>query len=136
MTTLPKHFIDTNIFVHLWFGVDPTKQEKCVQLFEQAESGEVELWTTEWVIAELVWFLTRQKFPWLKIREAIVKVLATAGLEVRGKQWLLAVLELTKKATDFVDVVNLTLARAEGVEWVYSYDKGLDKFGFIKREEP
>lgn len=136
MSILPKQFVDTNIFVYLWFGVDQAKQERCVDLFERAEMGKVKLWTTEWVVAELVWFLTKQKFSWERIEEVIIKVLATSGLEVRGKQWLLAVLELTEKSIDFVDVINVTLARADGVERVYSYDKGLDKYGFIKRLEP
>ena len=136
MTTFPKHFVDTNIFVYLWFDVEQAKQERCKVLFEQAEAGMVHLWTTEWVVAELVWFLTKQHFAWAKIKGVITKVLTTSGLEVRGKQWLLMVLELVRKPQDFVDVVNVTLARSEGVESAYSYDKGLDNFGFIKRKEP
>lgn len=136
MSTSPKYLVDTNIFIYLLFAVDAMKQQRCVQLFEQAEEGEVELWTTEWVIAELVWFLAKQKYSWEKIKEIMLKILATTGLEVRGKKWLLVVLELTEKSIDFVDVINVTLARADGVERVYSYDQGLDGFGFIKREEP
>lgn len=134
---MEKAFVDTNIFIYSLFNVDEKKHRDCINLFEMAGEGGVNLWTTEWVIAELVWFLMRQKTGWAKIKEIILLgVFTTKGLEVREKKWLIEVLEKCESGKDFVDAVNISLILSSGIKKVYSYDKMLQKWTGIKRLEP
>lgn len=136
MSTSEKLFVDTNIFIYTLFEIDKKKHSRCVALFEKANRGEVKLWTTEWVIAELVWFLTKQKFNWDKTKDTVTKILVTRGLETYGKKLLLEVLDLCNKNIDFVDAINITLALYEDIKRGYSYDKGLSRWKEFKRLEP
>jgi len=132
------YFLDTNIFLHLIFPkVDRVKHANVVALFEKAALGEISLWTTEWVVAELIWFLGRKNFNWKKIQQSMLEdVFGTKGLEVRGRKWLEEVIEKAKKPTDFVDLVNLEILAGEKVKYIYSYDHGFDKYKGFKRLEP
>lgn len=136
MNTSKKRFIDTNILIHTLFDVDPEKQNACTGLFKRAAQGTVSLWTSEWVIAELVWFLTKQKIAWKDIKKIIGKILVTKGLEVHNKDTLLGVLSTCTQSSDFNDVLHIVLASKNGIVDGYSYDKGLDKVGRFKRLEP
>lgn len=136
MGILNPVFVDTIVLVHTLFDVDPSKQKRCVALIERAGRGEVKLWTNEWVVAELVWFLTKQGFGWVEVRGVIQKLLATTGLVVQGKQMLLEVMEECDSNRDFVDVIHLVLMRKKGVSKMYSYDKGFDKWSDVGRVEP
>ena len=130
-------FIDTNIFIYSIFDVDVKKHDACLSLFEKAVRGEVNLWTTEWVVAELIWFLHRKKWTWDKIDSIVVDgVLATRGLTVRNSKWLMEILKPCKKVTDFFDSVNMDLLLSNGIKKGYSYDKGLDRYKGFKRLEP
>ena len=50
-------FVDTNIFLCFLTNDDPRKADACEQLFKKAVSGKESLFTTELVIAEIVWVL-------------------------------------------------------------------------------
>lgn len=136
MNTSEKLFVDTNIFIHALFDRYPQKHIKCVSLLKEAHEGKISLWTTELVIAEIVWFLTKQNFIWLKTKETITKFLFTKGLEVRSKEQILLSLDYCTKNKDFIDAMNVALAQAEEINKGYSYDKGLDRWKIIQRIEP
>lgn len=105
-------------------------------LFEKAEKGRIGLWTTEWVISELVWFLDKQKFSWENIKFVLNKIFTTRLLEVRGKAWMIEVVDLCRKSKDFNDAINILLAFSEDVTEGYSYDKALDRWKGFTRLEP
>lgn len=131
-----KRFVDTNIFIYTLFTVDPSKHVACRMLFEQAAQGAAKLWTTEFVIAELVWFLERRKMTWGKIVPVIQLLLKTKGLEIRKKDLIEEVLKSGKQIQDFIDGLNIKLAQHAGVQEGYSYDRGLEKWTGFKRLEP
>ncbi len=131
-----KIFVDTNIFIYTLFDVDLSKQQAAIALFRKAAQDYVSLWTTEWVMAEIVWFLQRQKFTWNAISDCVSKALNSKGLEVRNKKWLEEVLLDCAQQTDFIDVINIHLISAERILKAYSYDKGLSHFKNITRLEP
>src|SRR3990167_2573653 len=124
-----KKFVDTNIFIYSLFPVDKNKHQKCVSLFSRAAKGKIQLWTTEWVISELVWFLRRRKIPVAQCKETVFKVLATKGLEVRNKGWVLEVLDIWQDPLSFTDTIHIVSIKKEDVKAGYSYDKDLDKIG-------
>jgi predicted nucleic-acid-binding protein len=131
-----KRFVDTNVFIYTLFPVDRIKQDRSIALFQKAANSEVVLWTTGWVIAEIVWFLERQKIKTARIKEIITKILATEGLEIDGRKFILKVLDLWEEGTDYIDVVNLVLVKEQLVKEGYSYDKGLCNFKWFTRLEP
>jgi predicted nucleic acid-binding protein len=53
-----RAFVDTNVFVRLLTGDDAAKAERCADLFEQVEQGTTALFTSEAIIAEVVYVLT------------------------------------------------------------------------------
>lgn len=131
-----KKFVDTNIFIYSLFPVDKYKHKKCVSLFSQASKYKIQLWTTEWVISELIWFLRRRKISVLQCKETVFKVLATKGLEVRNKGWILEVLDIWQDPLSFTDTIHIVSIQKEGVKAGYSYDKDLDKIDGFNRLEP
>ena len=131
-----KRFVDTNIFIYSLFPVDRNKHKKCISLFSQASKGKIQLWTTEWVISELIWFLRRRKISVLQCKEIVFKVLATKGLEVRNKGWILEVLDIWQDPFSFTDTIHIVSIKQEAVIAGYSYDKDLDKISWFKRLEP
>lgn len=133
---LKKRFVDTNIFIHSLFPVDKNKYSRCNHLFNKATEGKILLWTSEWVIAELVWFLQRKKTQVEACKEIIIKILSTKGLEVKNKQWLLNILDLWDERMDFVDVIGVLESQKEGIQEGYSYDRQIDKFAGFTRLEP
>ena len=136
MKSSEKQFVDTNIFIYTLFKVDSAKHQACIGLFEEAAQGKVKLWTSQWVIAEVVWFLTRKRMSWERIRSVVEKIIQTRGLEVADKDVLFEVMKECESGEDFVDGLNVVLAKREGINLGYSYDKGLGKRQGFKRLEP
>ncbi len=132
-----KIFIDTNIFIYFLFNIDKDKHGKCVRLFEKARRGKINLWTTEWVVAEIIWFLQRRGTDWKKIKQFVISgMLSHQGLEVRERKWLLEIIERCQTGREFVDSINISLSKKSNIKRGYSYDKGLDRWKIFKRLEP
>ncbi len=136
MKSSEKQFVDTNIFIYTLFKVDSAKHQACIGLFEEAAQGKVKLWTTQWVIAELMWFLTRKRMSWEEIRSVVEKIIQTRGLEVADKDVFFEVMKECESGEDFVDGINVVLSRRENIYKGYSYDKGLGKWQGFRRMEP
>lgn len=132
-----KIFVDTNIFIYFLFNIDKVKHGKCVRLFEKARRGKINLWTTEWVVAEIIWFLQRRGTDWKKIKQFVISgMLNHRGLEVRERKWLLEIIERCQTGREFVDSINISLSKKSNIKRGYSYDKGLDRWKIFKRLEP
>ena len=133
---MAKIFVDTNIFVYTLFKIDKQKQERCILLFSKAEEGKIRLWTTEWVIAELIWFLQRQKAELDKVKKIILKILATKGLEVEKRGEILEAMDIWNETVNFVDSINIIYAKNKEILSLFSFDKGFDQIKTVKRIEP
>lgn len=136
MNTSLKSFVDTNIFLNTLFETDKKRQKACIALFKKAEKGEISLWTTEWVVAELIWFYHKYNITWDRTSDVIKNVLTTKGLEVRNSKRILSIVDRCNTHNEFIDGINVVLADIEGIEIGYSYDKGIAKWGKLKRLEP
>lgn len=136
MNTSPKSFVDTNIFLNTLFETDKKRQKACISLFKKAEKGDIHLWTTEWVFAELIWFYHKHKIAWEFTKGVIKNMLTTKGLEIRSSKRILSIVDRCNTHNEFIDGINVMLADAEGIEIGYSYDKGITKWGKLKRLEP
>lgn len=133
---MEKTFVDTNIFIYTLFNIDKNKQSKCILLFKKAEEGKLHLLITEWVIAELIWFLQRQKLSLDKVKNIILKILATRGLVIENRNEIIEAMDIWNETVNFVDSINVIYAKVNKISSVFSYDKGLDQIKSIKRSEP
>lgn len=130
---MKPRFVDTNIFVEV-LSRKGLKSDKCLSLLE----GETPLWTTDLVVNELEWVLRSfYELEKEKIVESLRYILSLGSLVVLHKRWLMEALEVySQKNMDFTDCYDWVLAKEEGINEIYSFDKHFDKFPGIKRLEP
>lgn len=131
-------FVDTNIFLRFLINDDPQKTDACEALFKKAVAGEEILFTTDMVIAEIIWVLeSYYEVNKKDVREMVEKILNTENLICPGKEILINALALyEEKNIDFIDAYNAFSIRVEGVNELYSYDKHYDRITWLKRIEP
>lgn len=125
-------FIDTNIFVEMFVRTGK-KSERSNKLLKK-EDG---LCTNSLVISEVEWVL-RAGYGVKKedIVRGIKKIL-TSSVEIEDKKLLINVLNFYEAMNvGWTDCLNMFLLKEENITGVYSYDKGLNKFDWIKRLEP
>jgi len=92
-------FVDTNVFIRFLTNDVPQKADACEKIFKRAIEKKESLFTTELLIAEIIWVL--ESFYKLKkeeIRNKLEKILNTPNLMYPNKNLILIALTLyTKK---------------------------------------
>ncbi|MDW7729293.1 MAG: PIN domain-containing protein [Bacillota bacterium] len=133
-------FIDTNVFLRFLTKDDPKKAASCRKLIQRAAEGELKLYTTDLVIAELIWVLQSPKTYNLKpseIFEIIMPLLMIKNLYFPCKKVFPDIMELfITENIDFIDAYNSEIMRDRKIETIYSYDKHFDQLPDIVRQEP
>lgn len=135
---MPKKFIDTNIFLRYLTKDDPSKYERCREIFKKAIAGKAELATSGIVIAELVWtLLSYYKVPKADVIEKISIIIGTKNLHIPDKDIIADALVLYgRKNIDYIDAYNAIFLKHHGLDGIYSYDEDFDTVEDIEREEP
>ena len=131
-------FVDTNIFLRLLTNDDPAKASACEKLFRRAVERREALFTTEMVIAEIVWVLeSYYELDRPGIREMVEKILNTRNLECPNREILIQALSTyVEKRIDFIDAYNGHVLRHRGIFELYSYDHHFDHLAGLQRIEP
>jgi len=131
-------FVDTNIFIRYLTNDVPNKADKCEEIFRKAVNREEDLYTTDMVIAEIVWVLeSYYELPKMEVQEKVEKILNTPNLICPNKDLILTALALyTEKNIDFIDAYNAFILRKDGIRDVYSYDKHYDRISWLTRIAP
>ena len=133
-------FLDTNIFLRYLTNDLPQQADAAEALLLKAETGELKLITSSLVVAEIVWTLTSYyRLPKDDIRQKILAILNTPGLEVEGSRLILqAVNWYAEKNVDFLDAYNASWLVEKGIEKVYTFDqKHFQRFeGLMVRTPP
>ena len=130
-------FVDTNVFLRFLLADHPTHSSRSAKLFQAAKNGQVKLWTTEWVISEIIWVLESSKHPKTFIIETIKKILNTSELQVNNKDLVFEAIGLYETLNiEFEDALNCLLARKNHIASAYSYDPHLSRVSWIKRKLP
>lgn len=131
-------FIDTNIFLRYLTKDDPSKFDKCRELFKKAVDGKIALATSGIVIAELIWtLLSYYKLSKADIVEKISIIVATESLHIPDKDIIAdAIVLYSRKNIDYIDSYNAVFAKYYGYNEIYSYDKDFDAVDGIKRIDP
>ncbi len=133
-------FVDTNVFLSYLTKDDPQKAKRCLELFQQADSKQVELTTSEFVLSEVVYVLSSKRLYNLahdKIRDLLLPIITIPGLKTSHQETLILALELfAQNNFDFEDCLTVAHLRSRGLSGIYSYDADFDKFADINRIEP
>lgn len=131
-------FLDTNILIYYLTRVDEEKAAHCLALIEAAERRDVELMTTELVVAETVWILeSRTRNTAEEIRDMLLPVLQLPGLRLPDKHSWPRVFDLyCERRIDFIDAYNAVTMERAGISDIYSYDRDFDGLEGITRIEP
>ncbi len=131
-------FVDTNVFLRFLVNDDSAKADTCETLFRQAIAGDEILFTSDMVIAEMIWVL--ESYYDLKrpdIRDHVEKILNTQNLHCPNRELIISALSIyAEKNIDFIDAYNAFLLKRDGIDEIYSYDKHFDRVDWLKRMEP
>ena len=133
-------FVDTNIFIRVLAKDDPSKSERCFNLFTKADIGEIELHTSESIISEVVYVLSSKRLYNVArgvIAESLSTILKIKGLKIPHKSIIISALNLySQNSIDFEDAVLVSYTLNSKSSEIYSYDKDISKVDGIKRLEP
>lgn len=131
-------FVDTNVFLRFLVNDIPEQADACEAVFRRAVTGEEALYTTDMVMAEIVWVLeSYYELSRSEVRAKMEKILNTPGLTFGNKEVIIHALALyDEKGVDYIDAYNAHILKAMGIEEIYSYDKHYDRLNWLKRIEP
>lgn len=131
-------FLDTNIFISFLTDDVPKKADACEAIFKKAVEKQETFFTTDLVIAEIVWVLESfYKLPGNEVQDKVEKILNTPNLICPNKDLILNALILySEKNIDFIDAYNALILKDNGIKELYSYDKHYDRIDWLTRLEP
>jgi uncharacterized protein len=133
-------FIDTNIFLRFLTKDDPEKAARCRELLQNATEGDLKLYTTDLVVAELIWVLQSPKTYNIspsEIYKIIIPLLTIKNLYFPSKNVFPDIMELfITENIDFIDAYNSVIMRDRKIDTIYSYDKHFDQLPDLLRQEP
>lgn len=131
-------FVDTNVFLRFLVNDDPEKAADCETLFKKAVAGEEVLFTTDMVIAEIVWVLeSYYELARSEVRDRVEKILNTQNLNCPNKDLILnSLAAYEEKNIDFIDAYNAFILKKNGISELYSYDAHYDRLKWLTRIEP
>ena len=131
-------FIDTNIFIRFLVNDIPQKADACEKIFKNAVAKKETLFTTEMVIAEIIWVLeSYYELSQQEVQEKVEKILNTPNLICPHKDLILnALIICGEKNIDYIDAYNALILKNKGITELYSYDKHYDRMDWLTRLEP
>ena len=131
-------FIDTNIFIRFLTNDIPSKADACEKLFRKTVAQKEALFTTDLVIAEIIWVLeSYYELPKKEVQDKVEKILNTPNLVCQNKDIILNALTLyLEKDVDYIDAYNAVFLKKNNIETLYSYDKHFDSIDWLTRLEP
>ncbi len=134
-------FVDTNMFLRYFTNDDEKKAQKVRLLFERVSANEEILFTSESVIAEIVYILSSKNLPYKvpreKIRELILSIIRLRSMRLENKDIIIMALDIySASSIDFEDTVSIAFMETRNIEKIYSYDTDFEKFKKIERIEP
>ena len=129
--------IDTNVILRFLLDDKSDKYSGLYDFFSKIESGEEKLECKPLIFFQAVFVLKSfYKIEKAKICEMMLTLLDFKGFHVEKKSVIQSTLELWEaNNTEIIDCYLISCMEEKGEKFLYSYDKGFDKFG-VKRIEP
>jgi predicted nucleic acid-binding protein len=116
-------WVDANIILRFVTKEPPKMAARAAQLMVQAEAGEVALYITPLVLAEIVWVLRSfYQYTMAEIAEVMIALVSAAGIEVENRELTIRALEASRDHNvDYIDAYLAYQAAAHG-ERVCTFD--------------
>jgi predicted nucleic acid-binding protein len=127
-------FVDTNILIRHLTG-DPPEQAQCATRYlERAD----QLLLSDLILAEVAYVLeSYYQVARAQVAETLRSVLSFRAIQVIDRALLQRAVELYEvHGLDFADAYLVASAERTGVGVVASFDRGIDRVGTMRREEP
>ncbi len=137
-------FLDTNFFLRALTRADIPKYQPmhdiAADVMRRADRGEIELTTSDAVIAEVAFILTSKKHYQLSVTDAsgrIATLLRIRGMKLRDKRIMLHALDLwrTRPKLGFVDALSASYAQLTGTP-LATFDSDFDTIPNLERWSP
>ena len=133
-------FLDTNIFLRHLTADDPERAPACLVLFRAIEQRRLVVWTSDLVLAEIVFVLSSRHTYGLSretIRDLLLPLIGLPGLKLPHKRIYRRVFDLyTSLPIDYIDAYHAALMEQRKEPELYSYDTDFDRIPGIARQEP
>ncbi len=133
-------FLDSNILVRHLTNDDPERGSACFAIIQAIEQGKLQAWTSDLVIAEVVFVLSGKATYNLDrgtIRDLLLPLIELPGLRITNKRLYRRVFELyATSPLDYTDAYHVALMEQRGTSEVLSYDRHFDRVEGIQRREP
>ncbi|MDO8673537.1 MAG: PIN domain-containing protein [Dehalococcoidia bacterium] len=135
---MPPAFLDTNIILRHVLGDHPDHSPRATAYLARVEQGEIEVYTSDTVIFEVVFTLQRQyQQPRAEIRQAILPLIELPGIILPGKRRYRQVFDLYVELNlSFADTYHAVLMRHLNIDEIVTFDRGFDRIPGVKRCEP
>lgn len=135
-----SEFVDTSLFIRLLAKDDPRKLADSLELFQRARRGEVDLVTSETVVAEIVYVLASlvtYRTPRPDIARVLRSVLSNPGLRIDHKGSVLGALDLWEASNlDYEACLSVEHVRRQRLDGISSDDRDFDRIPGVRRLEP
>ncbi len=133
-------FLDSNILLRHLTKDDPAQGRACFAVIQALERGELTAWTSELVIAEVVFVLASKSLYNLdraRVRELVLPLIGLPGLRIPHKRMYDRVFELyATLPIDYVGAYHAALIELRGETDILSYDRHFDRVTGLHRHEP
>jgi len=122
--------IDTNIIIRFLIGDHDQHLIESTRIFEEIESGNLQVEILDVVIMEVLFVLTKfYKLPKIDVVMDLKTILAMKGVVNNNKVILFDALSLfLTKNIDFVDALICSKSNLQGYQWL-SFDQDIHKNG-------
>lgn len=133
-------FLDANIILRYLTGDDSEKAQRCLQLLQKADRGEIELVTSEAIVAEVVYVLSSPRLYALspeRVQSLLLPIINLRGLRLSSRRLYRRALEVyATYQVDFEDALAVAHMERRGITQILSYDKHFDRIEGLERVEP
>ncbi len=133
-------FVDTNIFIRYLTKDQPIPAQKCFELFQRVARKQVQITTSEAVLAEVVYVLASPRLynqPRANIRTLLMPIVNLTNLKITNRKAFLRALDLYATTNlDFEDALSVAHMERRHLDIILSYDRHFDRVTGIQRKEP
>jgi uncharacterized protein len=136
--TKPR-FMDANILIRHVAGDHASHSPAARTLLLDIEQARVSVWTTDLMIAEVVYVLGSKRSYHLsrqQIRDGVLPLIALPGIELPHKHVYDRAFELfVRYPIDFPDAFHAALIEHRNESELYSFDQDFDRIAGLQRHE-
>ncbi len=133
-------FLDTNIFLRHLLNDHTEQSPACLALICDIEQGKEQVWTTDLVVAELVFVLSSKNLYALsreKIGSLLLPLIELPGIKLPNKRLYRRIFEIySAQNIDFIDAYHAACIEKSAPNELYSYDKDFDRVDSVSRLTP